>query len=591
VIFSPTDPKHKKYENFNPDKLEIWDKTRPGHVQENIWSLGDTVHLHELTTMQEILLKVQKRGPIEEWVCDSILVWWEHHSTWVLQREQLFRKYWIPLCETRFHYPKVLKDACKKYARTIHNISTVIKQLALGDDLKDLLHMWKSYEKDVRTYKAYNDNMGVMLYHAYFSPKDADRNLKDAYTYLATFESIRGSCCANRKSAGYVPSVINTFGEHIFRHVFMKREQFPDFMWDAIFSKQYQQFCTHIVVHIDALLSGNAPILSEWTNQERNFTVNLESFLNLNPLHPEYQKDKRFPPNKLKEWGHELESETRTITNKALKDEIKSIRKALIMVERRGPLEDWELSSIRKCFAQHYAFVTSFYAYTSQVHIPFLETRICLPKIMKVSLDDYIEDIDIIHDLVDSLKVGDGIQELLQTWYSYEEKFSFAVQIHDPMYLILYHAYFSREEHLVQTHKHLKNGSFDDCFGSVIYHFGKDNFRRIVLKQEELSDLTWHFKFGSKYDRYVRDVVIQIEALTSGLPAENDNRAVSKLFSFLETNLSDECLNPSNSKVPSALRIGNSRGQTKHRSGGEIMPDDKRLSELITSLYSEYGKR
>ena len=265
-----------------------------------------------------------------------------------------------------------------------------------------------------------------------------------------------------------------------------------------------------------------------------------------------------------------------------------AIRKALVMVKRRGALEEWELLSIRKCFSEHYSVVNSWYTFTSQVHIPLLETRICLPQIMKDSLDDYIQDIKIIHDLVASLKVGDDIQMLVQAWYSYEEKFCFAMQIHDPMYIILYHTYFSREEHLAHLHKYLKKGTCDACVGSVIYHAGKDKFRRIMLKNEKLSDLTWHLRFGSKYDRYIRDVVMHIKALEIGVPAEIGNGAVSKLFSFLETNLSDECLHPTNSKVPSrALRMEQTRVQIKDSSGG----DEERLSGLISSLYSEFGKQ
>ena len=253
--------------------------------------------------MREILSTVQSRGPIPDWVCSSILVWWKHHSDWVLIREEVSRNYWIPLCETRFHYPQVLKDVRKTCIETMHNISTIIEQLTVDDDLKDLFHLWQSYEKHVRSYKAYNDNIGIMLYHAYFSPKDDEKNVKNAYKYYATFESIRWSYDAKHKSCGCVASAIHAISEHVFRRVVTKREGFPDFMWDAIFSKQYQQFRNLIVVHLDALSGGNAPVVSEEADEKPIFNVSLEYYLDLNPFAKAYQKDERFPPNKLDDWS------------------------------------------------------------------------------------------------------------------------------------------------------------------------------------------------------------------------------------------------------------------------------------------------
>ena len=236
----------------------------------------------------------------------------------------------------------------------------------------------------------------------------------------------------------------------------------------------------------------------------------------------------------------QINNSPRTIVDNAKRGEANLMRKSLLAMKSRGrPLVEWEITSIQKFFSLHYDSVSQLFYYTLKVQFPFLEQRINLPSIFKESRSACIEALQFLQTMIGGLKVGDRVDPLLDMWNSYENRLSFA-HSQDPLLLVLYHSYFSREEHVGFLASKIVSGPLEALTGSVIYYLGKERFRKCFMVQEGLGDLNWHLKFASQYIDYVENTVVHIEALEQGSPPAP--KKGSRILSFLENNLSDECL-------------------------------------------------
>jgi len=599
TLLNPTDAKHQKSSAFSPNKLELWDNFRPGHVQENMFTLGDEVHLNEVSCMKMSLMAVQERGAIPKWVCTSIRSWWEHHYEWVLSRAECFRDYWIPLAEARFHYPHILKDDLLTYIHQLHKISKTVLSLRPDDYVDDLLNEWISYEESVLSYKTHNGNMGIMLYHAYFSPEEDAKHAVNAYRNYYTSSGAILEKFMTQKSPGFISAIVHVVGEDVFRSEIMPRENFPDSLWDAAINNQYKEYTNTIVPHGDALLTGNAPAVCTNIGEEDKFQFGLEQFLGLAPFDPEYQRDERFPPAKLWEWKEtlidQINNSPRAMAFKAQYAEANRIKEVLLTMKSRGrPLMEWEVASIQKFFSVHYDCVSIRFDYDLQDHFPFVEERVNLPVVFKESSVAFMKVLRSLHMMVDYLKVGDRVDHLLDAWTLYESKFAFA-HSQEPKYIILFHTYFSREEHSAFLTSKVRNGSaVENIVGNVIYYLGKERFRKFLMVQESFGDLNWHLKFGPKYIDYVENAVSHIEALEQGSPRKTKNGKAARMLSFLQSNLSDEVDQKS---VLSQFSKSFKKLEETTAEEGDCLPegrakDDENdtLSNLIDSLYSEFRK-
>ena len=79
-------------------------------------------HLGEIKDMMDALTAVQKRGQIAGWELLSITEWFHAHKEWIMYLDNLNLECWYPLYETRFHYPKVLKDGHKEIIKMLEQI-------------------------------------------------------------------------------------------------------------------------------------------------------------------------------------------------------------------------------------------------------------------------------------------------------------------------------------------------------------------------------------------------------------------------------------------------------------------------------------
>ena len=280
-------------------------KSFPDHVKNNLWTLLDNAQLTEITCMKDALLAVQARGTLCNWEEESIKSWWHHHYEGIVIHAMLITKYWIPILEDRFHYPRPLRGALDALVTQTHKIATMmIHCFEFDNPIESLLKEWIHYEDTVSTFKRYNDNIGVMLYHAYFSPEEDIRNVKGSFDAYVDTKKRQGKSPVGKKISGFLAPLIHVVGVEKFRNEIMPRYKFPPIMWDRIFVERYKLYINDIVNLTDALKIGIPSMTAtELCQSKTRFTFCRSDYYNPNPLATEYQMDERYPPNKLNGWG------------------------------------------------------------------------------------------------------------------------------------------------------------------------------------------------------------------------------------------------------------------------------------------------
>lgn len=195
---------------------------------------------------------------------------------------------------------KSLEGALDNYVRQVHNLSTIIEeQVVVGGDVDKLCDEWKEYQELSSVFRKFSDKMGFQLRRAFFSPKQRGvYKKKDTKTMY-------------RVSTGQVSATMYYIGENIFRFQIMPREQFSDTMWDLFLSDWFRHYVKDIVVHLEALVRGDLSCICSNEKdgikykQPKSY-LSPTAYYNPNPVDPEYQQDKRHPPDKLKTWGGEV---------------------------------------------------------------------------------------------------------------------------------------------------------------------------------------------------------------------------------------------------------------------------------------------
>jgi hypothetical protein len=557
ALLNPTDPIHQMDPRFSPDKLELWDDVRPDHVIENNWAVLNRTHLNEAKRIGKTLSALNRRGITCRWECEAFSILWKHHCGWVLKRTESIKTFWIPKWETRFRFPEALKDAIDAYVNHIHRLSISVCQLEVGGSLSILLDEWKEYEASFRAFASLHENIGLMIYHAYFSPEEDQIIVQEVYRqYFHKAEQQK----AEQQKAGMTATVIYELGEDDFRNHLMPREGFPPKLWDHYFKMQYQNYKDHVDAHRKALLCGKQHISSSATTSMTATPIQSIPHSNENPLDPKYQKHTKFPPNKLNnsvEALHEqIEDSPYSICLATYQKEIEDMKEALIAIQnRKCNLKEWEICSLRRWFASHLAFATQHYHSIRRMQIPVLESRIKIPPMFKEVMDNYIRELHDISELVDSVQVGDTVNELVDSWSIYYQKWLFAKKSIGSLYTMLYHAYFSREERREYFYKVTHNGGMDQIWGALIHYTGKDSSYELFVGKNRLSQIDWHLSCKPKYMDYLNAIVSQIKALKTGIPAtRTEGPIMSKLYSMLHANLATESL-PVTSKKTSTTSI------------------------------------
>mmetsp|Transcript_1322 Transcript_1322/g.2090 ORF Transcript_1322/g.2090 Transcript_1322/m.2090 type:complete len:598 (-) Transcript_1322:398-2191(-) len=511
--------KYQKSDEFRPDQL---DKHPSGHLTQNLIIESDQVHLNEIKCMKQALLEVQKRGPLPSWACQSIKTWFGVHYEWVEARYYLTRDSFIPRLEARFHFPEEVKQAGKLCFETLQCIASMVNKIKENDSLDDLQKIWSSYEKSVSLLNTLQQTMTIVLYHAFFSPTDV-------YNLHVRYQS--------KNVSARFGSFIHYMGVEKIRSEIMPREGYPPMSWSLHFKKHYDTYVKNSVANLNVLLSEKImePSLVPRPLKRRRGIGN-DSRVQFDPFDPIYQVSKDFPPNKLEEWEDDFEDHLkgspRHIANCAHLAEAADMKKVLIDIHRRGSLKDWERLSIQKWFRSHKKWVVDYHNHFNTSCIQWCSTRFHYPSVLSEGSIEYIQTLDNISNLIESLKPGDEVHTLMTKWSEYDRKIRCFFEHFNKMHFTLVHTYFSKKD-LSDYHINVaEKGTLD--VGPVIYHFGEDKFRNMLMKREKIEDVHWHLVFGIQYISYCEKVAIHMKALKSGVAPKSDNYKSSNLLSALD---------------------------------------------------------
>mmetsp|Transcript_15936 Transcript_15936/g.22472 ORF Transcript_15936/g.22472 Transcript_15936/m.22472 type:complete len:583 (-) Transcript_15936:92-1840(-) len=532
-LVSRIDPKeYQKTEEYPPDQLEIWDKFCPGHENDNFITWVNAGQEAEITKMKEAIGRIEESNlPLPSWACQSIKAWWIGHHCWVKDRYIIQRDFYIPRLAKRFHYPKEVQNAHDVYIGNLQTISHTIENLKPGDSLEKLHKEWTTYENNVISNNRLQELFIPILYHAYFSPKDV-ADIASRMSQMA--------------SSTYLGATIYFIGVEKLRRVVLPRKNLPPVAWNLNLKKHYDGYMENTVAHLDALSAESFIIKSKHeTNivercRTKRRTLDKENPDVFNPFDPIYQLSKEHPPDKLFEWEEAFEdhikSSPRYLANKAHLAESEEMKDILKKIQNRISklLQTWEVSSIQKWFHAHRKWVTGVYNWYSTVVHSWLVSRIHYPTPLMDGQKKYLQLLAGISDIVECLKPGDTVNELMTKWIQYDQYINSFWAMYNKMHFMLVHAYFSREEQADFMRKTISRGM--PWLGPIIYNVGKDVFRNTVMKREKVGDVHWHLEFGVYYIDYCENIAKHMEALKVGeAPHTLDKRQSKTVLPLLDS--------------------------------------------------------
>eukprot|EP00521_Asterionellopsis_glacialis_P006508 CAMPEP_0195281498 /NCGR_PEP_ID=MMETSP0707-20130614/779_1 /TAXON_ID=33640 /ORGANISM="Asterionellopsis glacialis, Strain CCMP134" /LENGTH=663 /DNA_ID=CAMNT_0040340389 /DNA_START=67 /DNA_END=2058 /DNA_ORIENTATION=+ len=248
IFFNPYDPMYQIHAEFPPNKLKEWQEDFVDHTKSSSRYLLNMSLRTEVKDMMRALIKMKKRSlTVDAWEVSSLQSWFVAHRKWITESCNLALEIIIPLFETRFHYPTVLKDGFSEQINLLNStLSDTIMDLKADDTIGHLVEIWTDYEASVTNFFDLYDRMHFLLVHAYFSRDEIAEHFR---LHIAP------------KGLPGLGSCIYHVGKDKFRHEVMKREQLDDFHWrnGLNFESEYMTYVKEAAEHITALESGIPP--------------------------------------------------------------------------------------------------------------------------------------------------------------------------------------------------------------------------------------------------------------------------------------------------------------------------------------------
>mmetsp|Transcript_780 Transcript_780/g.1040 ORF Transcript_780/g.1040 Transcript_780/m.1040 type:complete len:227 (+) Transcript_780:1-681(+) len=189
------------------------------------------------------LMAIRKRGDMADWEMLSINEWFHAHKEFITQLDVLNLERLYPFYETRFVYPKVLKDGHKEIRKKLDQISFFLASWQAGDKIDALVDVWTRYFTKVDSFFELFNRIHFPLVHAYFSRAE----IAELVSSLVS-DGVPGT-----------GPIVYYKGKEKFRKDFMRKLQLNDVHWHLSFGGDYISYVERIVVHINALKSGAAP--------------------------------------------------------------------------------------------------------------------------------------------------------------------------------------------------------------------------------------------------------------------------------------------------------------------------------------------
>ena len=157
-------------------------------------------------------------------------------------------------------------------------------------------------------------------------------------------------------------------------------------------------------------------------------------------------------------------------------------------LRRRGPLEQWEIRSLKIWYRAHYLWTSRRFQVTRSYSMPRWEERIVFPVIIKEAQDEFQKDLHRLAYIIDRLEEGDTIEDqLLDAWDDYADHLELSMKLFTEVGMMLVYSYFSYEEHtaiLAESELMMKTIQHTHAIGSVIGFCGVETFRDTIMQRE-----------------------------------------------------------------------------------------------------------
>lgn len=205
------------------------------------------------------------------------------------------------------------------------------------------------------------------------------------------------------------------------------------------------------------------------------------------------------------------------MAHNALRGELAMVREALTVIQMRGEgLKEWEIKAIQTVFEAHAIHVTAYNASEDEILVPECRKRFHFPEKLLSDHEGIAKKLEKVKIIVTGLQPGDKVDKLLKAWKDYESFMLPHLLEEEVIGLPLLRAYFTPEETYEHVVKRINACAPKYEMGSVIYFTGPNAYRTEVMVQEGIPCYVWYTDLYPKYKAFVKDVVHNIDALTTG---------------------------------------------------------------------------
>ena len=240
ATFDPTDKKYQKLSECPPDK-EVLRKFPP---EREGWVVAHNSIRGEIKDLKECLEIQKNRGPLKEWEAVAFRKVFAAHVETVLAHHHNEDEIFVPEVSKRFHYPEKLSSDHKGLIELLTTMEKEAKDVKEGKTVDGLLKSFLEYEKYMLPHLKEEEDIGLPLYRAYFTPKESADIEQKILAQAPIYE---------------LGSFIFYHTAERFRNEFMPENGIPFFVWYLAFNGHYKKFVGDIVVNFEALKSGEPP--------------------------------------------------------------------------------------------------------------------------------------------------------------------------------------------------------------------------------------------------------------------------------------------------------------------------------------------
>jgi len=227
------DPAHK------PDKTSLW-KTSESH---DGWVHAHNAVRYEIGEMKRVV-EALDASPLKDWQVASVKAWWSGHEKHIHEHHSNEDDIFNPVIRERVIYPEKLEADHVQLVEVMDEIAAWVKALEPGKSLAGLRPLWMRYEELMLPHLHEEEQVGLPLARAYFTPKEID--------------SVTQKILANSDPVS-LGSFVHVMGHKTHVKQFMRENGIPGFVWH-IPGKGFKALRTlyrkRMQSHIDSLLAG-----------------------------------------------------------------------------------------------------------------------------------------------------------------------------------------------------------------------------------------------------------------------------------------------------------------------------------------------